>query len=90
MPIIGRDKKWQIGPEPEILRGTLGSSAIVIGSDIYLVGGYEPRTERFATYSKLAFLPFSSKLLFCRKPKFWAKIKTLVKNQNVLQKSNRW
>ena len=47
MPIVsGKDDGWQIGPEPDILRGTLGSSAIVIDSDIYLIGGYEPRTER--------------------------------------------
>ena len=49
LPIINtaRQEKWLPGPEPEILRGTIGSSAIVINSNIFVIGGYEPRTERY-------------------------------------------
>merc|ERR1719487_1364214 len=39
-------QKWLYGPEPPILRGTVGSTAFVIKNDIYMVSGWEHISKR--------------------------------------------
>ena len=46
LPIV-TGMKWQFGPEPSILRGTIGSASVTINNDIYLMSGWEHISHRY-------------------------------------------
>lgn len=44
LPIV--NGKWTFGPEPSILRGTIGSASVTLNNDIYLMSGWEHLSHR--------------------------------------------
>ena len=48
-------QQWLYGPEPPILRGTVGSTAFVIKNDIYIVSGWEHISKRYCLDSEKSY-----------------------------------
>ena len=48
-------QQWLYGPEPPILRGTVGSTAFVIKNDIYMVSGWEHISKRYCLDSEKSY-----------------------------------
>ena len=44
LPLV--TENWTYGPEPSVLRGTIGSASVTVNNDIYLMSGWEHLSHR--------------------------------------------